>query len=360
MKCKKILGLLLALLLVVGMIPTAMAVEDPPAVNATSTIVIDAYTGRVIYEHNADEQRAIASVTKIMTGYLACEGLTLTDEKLDEMYTISQNAADADGTDGTSMYFLAGDRVSYEVLLYGTMLRSGNDAAAALAEAVAGSEEAFIQRMNEKAEELGMTNTHYSTTSGLVEDNNYSTARDLAVLAKAAMENELFAKLVGTWYIELGDYQIENHNELLSRMRGECLGIKTGYTSLAGRTLVSCAERDGSKFIIVTLNDSYDFDDHEALYEWAFENHPANVLCEKGAAVTTYQIGSQYVPLVAAETLVASVSHSSENVIESYITLPAKVSGAMAEGDVAGSVTYLLNGEELATIDLLYGAIVVN
>ena len=356
MKCKKILGLLLALILAVGMIPAAAAVDDPPTVNATSTIVVDAYTGRVIYENNADEQRPIASVTKIMTGYLACDGLSLTDEKLDEMFTVSEYAAAADGTDGSSLYLLPGDRVSYEVLLYGTMLRSGNDAAMALAEACAGSEEDFIEKMNEKAQELGMTNTHFASTNGLVDENNYSTARDLAVLAKVAMENELFAKVVGTWYIELGDYQIENHNELLSRMRGECLGIKTGFTTAAGRTLVSCAQRDGSKFIIVTLNDSYDFDDHEALYDWAFKNYPANVLCEKGEEVSTYQIGGQTVSLVASETVVASVSHSSENVIESYITLPASISGDRAKGEVAGTVTYLLNGEELAVVDLLYGA----
>lgn len=360
MKCKKILSLLLVLTLLLGMISTANAAEDPPAVSAASTIVIDAYTGRVIYENNADEQRPIASVTKVMTGYLACEGLTLDDAKLDEMYTISDYAAAADGTDGTSMYFVAGDQVSYEVLLYGTMLRSGNDAAVALAEACDGSEEAFLQHMNEKAAELGMDNTHFSSVNGLVDENNYSTARDLAVLAYAAMENELFAKVVGTWYIELGDYQIENHNNLLSYMKGECLGIKTGFTTLAGRTLVSCAERDGSKFIIVTLNDPNDFEDHQALYNWAFENYPANVLCEKGDVVTTFQIGTQTVPLVASETLVASAKHSDEHVIESYITLPAKVSGAVAKGDVAGTVTYLLDGEELGTVDLLYNAIVVN
>ncbi|MBQ3089180.1 MAG: D-alanyl-D-alanine carboxypeptidase [Oscillospiraceae bacterium] len=360
MKCKKMLSLLLALVLMASLIPQASAVESAPAVSAVSTIVVDAYTGSVIYENNADEKLPIASVTKIMTGYLACEGLNLDDEKLDEMYTVSQHAADADGTDGTSLYLLPGDRVSYEVLLYGTMLRSGNDAAAALAEACSGSEEAFIQRMNEKAAELGMENTHFASTNGLVDENNYSTARDLAKLSKVAMENELFAKVVGTWYIELGDFQIENHNELLSIMRGECLGIKTGFTTLAGRTLVSCAERDGSRFIIVTLNDSYDFADHEALYEWAFKNYPANVLCVKGDRVTTLRVGSQSVPLVAADTVVTASAHSSEFVIRSFLTLPGEVSGALAEGSVAGTITYTVNGEELATVDLLYGELLVS
>lgn len=361
MKRRNLLSIALALALVVGLLPIrASAVDDPPATSATSTIVIDAYSGQVIYEDNADEERAIASVTKIMTAYLAVEDMTLDDPRLDETFTVSQHAADSD-EGGTSLYLEAGDVVSFEVLLYGTMLRSGNDAAVALAEACAdGDEDAFIQMMNDKAAELGMENTHYSCPNGLIDEDNYSTARDLAKLAKVAMENELFAKVVGTWYIELGDYQIENHNTLLSTMKGECIGIKTGFTTLAGKTLVSCAERDGSRFIIVTLNDSNDFADHQALYEWAFENYPANVLCTEGKTVTTFYVGSQQVPLLAAQTLVASVPQSEENKIECEMTLPSQVSGAISKGAVAGTATYRINGEEIGTVDLLYGAILVN
>lgn len=350
----------MALALIFGLIPQANAIEEAPATSATSTIVIDAYSGQVLYENNADEERAIASVTKIMTAYLAVEDMTLDDARLDETYTISEHAAASD-EGGTSMYFEAGDQVSFEVLLYGTMLRSGNDAAVALAEACAdGDEDAFIQMMNDKAAELGMEHTHYSCPNGLIDEDNYSTARDLAKLAKIAMENDLFAKVVGTWYIELGDYQIENHNNLLSTMKGECIGIKTGFTTLAGRTLVSCAERSGSRFIIVTLNDANDFVDHQALYEWAFENYPANVLCEEGKTVTTLHVGNQDVPLVAAQTLVSSVPQSADTVIECSMTLPAKISGAISKGAVAGTATYLVNGEELGSVDLLYDAIVVN
>ncbi|MGM9538385.1 MAG: D-alanyl-D-alanine carboxypeptidase family protein [Candidatus Onthomonas sp.] len=357
---KKFLGLALALALVIGLVSQAHAVADPPATSATSTIVIDAYSGQVLYEDNADEQRAIASITKIMTAYLAVEDMTLDDPRLDETYTVSEHAAASD-EGGTSMYFEAGDQVSMEVLLYGTMLRSGNDAAVALAEACAGGdEEAFIQWMNDKAQELGMTNTHYSCPNGLIDEDNYSTARDMAKLAKVAMENELFAKIVGTWYIELGDYQIENHNMLLDQMKGECIGVKTGFTTLAGRTLVSCAERDGSKFIIVTLNDANDYDDHEALYNWAFENYPANVLCEKGKTVTTFHVGNQDVPLVAAQTLVASAAQSSEAPITCTMELPSKVSGAISKGAVAGTATYKVGDQVLGTVDLLYDAILVN
>lgn len=360
MKLRTILGVCLALALTVGLVPQAHAADDPPATSATSTIVIDAYSGQVLYEDNADEQRAIASITKIMTTYLAVEDMTVDDPRLDEVYTVSEHAAASD-EDGTSMYFEAGDEVTMEVLLYGTMLRSGNDAAVALAEACAdGDEDAFIDRMNEKAQELGMTNTHYSCPNGLIDEDNYSTARDMAKLAKVAMENELFAKLAGTWYIELGDYQIENHNMLLDQMKGECIGIKTGFTTLAGRTLVSCAQRDGSKFIIVTLNDQNDYDDHEALYNWAFENYPANVLCEEGETVTTFHVGNQDVPLVAAQTLVASAPQSEENPITCTMELPGQVSGAISQGAVAGTVTYQVGGEVLGTVDLLYSEILVN
>lgn len=360
MKIRKIFAMAAVLALVVGLLPSAHAVDEPPATSATSTIVIDAYSGQVLYEDNADEQRAIASITKIMTAYLAVEDMTLDDPRLDETYTVSEHAAASD-EDGTSMYFEAGDEVTMEVLLYGTMLRSGNDAAVALAEACAdGDEDVFIQRMNEKAQELGMTNTHFSCPNGLIDEDNYSTARDMAKLAKVAMENELFAKIVGTWYIELDKYQIENHNMLLDQMKGECIGVKTGFTTLAGRTLVSCAQRDGSKFIIVTLNDQNDYDDHEALYNWAFENYPANVLCEEGETVTTFHVGDQDIPLVAAQTLVASAPQSSGNVITCTMELPAQVRGAISKGAVAGTVTYQIGDQVLGTVDLLYDAILVN
>lgn len=361
MKRKHLLAAVLALALLVGVLPMkASAVEDAPETSAASVIVIDAYSGQVIYEKNADEERAIASVTKVMTAYLATEGMTLDDARLDEKYTVSQHAADSD-EGGTSLYLEAGQTVTFEELLYGTMLRSGNDAAVALAEACAdGDEAAFIQRMNDKAAELGLTHTHYSCPNGLIDEENYSTARDQATLARAAMQNELFAKVVGTWYIELGSFQIENHNKLLQEMKGECIGVKTGFTTLAGKTLVSCAERDGSRFIIVTLNDADDYADHQALYDWAFKNYPANVLCVEGKTVTTLRIGEMQVPLTAAQTLVASVPTSADNVIQCEMTLPSQVSGAISKGAVAGQATYWLNGEELGTVDLLYSTIVVN
>lgn len=358
LQMKRLTALLCAAVLALSMMPLgARAVEDPPEVHATSVIVVDAYTGDVLYENNADEERAIASVTKIMTGYLACEGLSITDERLDQHYIVSQHAADSD-KDGTSLYLLAGQEVTYEELLYGTMLRSGNDAAVALAEAICdGDEAAFVEKMNEKARELGMTHTHFSNSNGLIDEDNYSTARDLAVLGRVAMENELFAKVVGTWYIELGPFQIENHNNLLKEMKGECLGIKTGFTTLAGNTLVSCAQRNGARFIVVTLNDNDQFTEHKALYEWAFANFPANLLCEEGQPVTTLRMGDMEVPLIASKTLVAT---GKKGMIECQLRLPGKVNGAIAQGSVAGTATYILDGQVLGTVDLLYSTFVVS
>ena len=356
---RRLAALLLCAAMVCPMLARpARAAEDAPETTATSAVVMDAYTGKIIYEKNADEERAIASITKIMTGYLACEGLALDDDKLDERVIVSKHAAESD-KDGTSLYLLPDQEVTYEELLYGTMLRSGNDAAVALAEAVSGSEDAFLERMNAKAQELGMTHSHFSSVNGLVDEDNYSTARDMAVLAKAAMENELFAKVVGTWYIELGPFKIENHNQLLSDMKGECIGIKTGFTTLAGQTLVTCAQRDGSRFIVVTLNDNYQFGDHKRYYEWAFANYPANVLCTEGQSVTTLRIGDMEVPLIASRTLVAS-SVDKSAAIDCAIRLPGRVTGAIAQGAVAGTVTYSLNGEELGTVELTYSSFVVN
>ncbi|MCD8126316.1 MAG: hypothetical protein LUD82_02225 [Clostridiales bacterium] len=190
---------------------------------------------------------------------------------------------------GSSLYLLEGDEITLLSALYGCLLRSGNDCAVVVAETIAGSEEAFADLMNEKAAELGMTSSHFVSCNGLVDEDNYSTARDMAVLGAYAIQNELFAEICGTWVITTEDgYWIENHNKLLS-YDDRCIGIKTGYTSLAGRTLVSCAQDPdtGERVVCVTLNDSYDFDDHIAVYDWAFATYTPKTLCTAGETVTT-------------------------------------------------------------------------
>lgn len=258
MKCFLRLAALAAIL--------TLRVPAAPATSARCAVVMDAGSGEILYESRADEKSLIASTTKIMTGYLAC---SLVD--LDAEIEIPPEAV---GVEGSSLYLKAGERLTGDALLYGMMLHSGNDAATALAIAGAGSEADFVARMNREAESLGLTNTRFANPHGLDDENNYSTARDLAVLTAAALRDENFRRVVSARTKTIGGRVLTNHNKLLWTCEG-CIGVKTGYTKAAGRILVSAAERDGRTLICVTIHDPNDWADHKALYDWAFARCPS-------------------------------------------------------------------------------------
>ncbi len=223
---------------------------------------MDAGSGAVLYEKNADERSLIASTTKIMTGWLACQLVNL-----DAEYEIP---AEAVGVEGSSIYLQAGERLSGEDLLRGMLLHSGNDAATALAIAACGSEAAFVEEMNLTAQDLGLSSTHFANPHGLDDEGNYSTARDLARLTAFTLCDPNFRAAVSTRTAVIGGGRaLTNHNKLLWRVEG-CIGVKTGYTQAAGRILVSAAERGGRTIIIVTIDDPDDWRDHERLYERFF------------------------------------------------------------------------------------------
>ena len=246
------------------------------ALSARSAVVMDAPTGRVLFAQNARERSLIASTTKIMTGLLACEDL----DPLREIVIPTE----AVGIEGSSLYLKAGERLRVIDLLYGMMLRSGNDAAAALAIAHSGSEAAFVRTMNERAEALGLRDTHFANSHGLDDENNFSTAFDLALLARAAMENERFREVVGSKSYHCGDRVFENHNKLLWRCDG-AEGVKTGFTKAAGRILVSSVNRQGRRLICVTIRAPDDWKDHCALYDECFRQYRTVELCSRGQAL---------------------------------------------------------------------------
>lgn len=235
------------------------AVAEAVEVSATAAVLLDADTGQLLYEKNGDEQMLIASTTKIMTALVALE-----QAEPDDTVTVTREHM----TEGSSMYLKPGETVRVEELLYGLLLCSGNDAALALTEC-AGGLEPFVALMNEKAAALGMTHTSFANPNGLDAEGHYSTARDMAVLAAAAMEEPTFRRICSSRAVTIGQRTMENHNRLLRQVEG-CVGLKTGYTKAAGRTLVSCAERDGCRLIAVTLRAGDDWADHAALYEYGF------------------------------------------------------------------------------------------
>ena len=231
------------------------------AVSAQRCILVDAQTGRVLYEKNPDEQGLIASTTKIMTALVVCEQCNV----LDRM----RIPKEAVGIEGSSMYLQEGEVLTVQELLYGLMLRSGNDAAVALAIYCGGTVEGFAEMMNDKARILGMANSHFENPNGLDSPGHYSTARDLAILTQYAMKNPIFSKTVSTKSVTVGNRVLKNHNKLLWQVDGAD-GVKTGYTKAAGRILVSSAQREGRRLICVTMNAPNDWQDHSALLEEGF------------------------------------------------------------------------------------------
>lgn len=235
------------------------AVAEALEVSATAAVLMDADMGQVLYEKNGDRQMLIASTTKIMTALVVLEHAAP-----DDVITVTPDHM----AEGSSMYLRAGETVRVEELLYGLLLCSGNDAALALTEC-AGGLTPFVALMNEKAAALGMARTSFANPNGLDADGHYSTARDMAVLAAAAVENPTFRRICSSRSVTIGQRTMENHNRLLRQVEG-CVGLKTGYTQAAGRTLVSCTERDGCRLVAVTLRDGNDWADHAALYDYGF------------------------------------------------------------------------------------------
>lgn len=236
-------------------------------VSAKGMVLMNADTGEILASKNAHLRLSMASTTKLMTALLLAE--TGTPEKV--VLTTKQMVT----VEGSSMGLLEGDQVSYHALLAGMLLSSGNDAANTTAIAVAGSVDKFVQMMNDRAEQIGMTNTHFVTPSGLDDDEHYSTAYDMALLAVEALKNKYlaFAAASRTMTVSYGsppyDRTLTNHNKLLGSYDG-CIGLKTGFTKKSGRCLVSAARRNGCTVVAVTLCDPDDWDDHRALLDYGF------------------------------------------------------------------------------------------
>ena len=252
------ISFLLSLFLLLG--SPAAAAEDAPALSAKSAVLMGR-DGQILYEKDGDARRLIASTTKLMTAILVLE-----EAALDEQISIRPEWC---RTEGSSMYLEEGQTLTVRQLLLGLLLASGNDAAVALACHTAGSEAAFVRKMNDKAAALGLRDTHFANPHGLNDEAHYSTAADLGRLMAYCMENQGFVALAGTEYCTVGEQTFTNHNKLLGRCPG-CVAGKTGYTEKAGRCLVSCCEREGTRLICVTLSDPDDWADHMALYDWGF------------------------------------------------------------------------------------------
>ena len=315
--------------------------------SAQSAVLMDADTGRVLHEKNADQQRLIASTTKIMTALVICEQCNVLDR-----VRIPKEAV---GVEGSSMYLQEGEVLTVQELLYGLMLRSGNDAAEALAIYCGGTVEGFAQLMNDKARQLGLEDTHFENPHGLDSPGHYSTAKDMAKLASYAMNNPIFAKTVSAKSVTVGQRVLQNHNKLLWQVEGAD-GVKTGYTKAAGRILVSSAVRQGRRLIAVTMNAPDDWQDHKALLEQGFSQYTQEVLVRKGDVLGTVPIAGgtkAYVQLLAGEDFICSVAQQEA----ADIILPPRdfVYAPVAMGQEAGFAHITLNDVPVGKVCLEYG-----
>lgn len=324
------------------------------SLSAESAVVIEAKTGRVVYEKNAYERREMASTTKIMSTLIALE-----QSDLDEYFTVD---SDAIKVEGSSMGLKEGDEVTLRTLCYGMMLPSGNDSANATAVKIAGSVENFAELMNQKAEELGLTDTHFVTPSGLDDDTDehYSTAFDMAKLTAYTLQNDDFREICSQKNAKVTfgnppyDRWLTNNNKLLSMYDG-IIGVKTGFTDKARRCLVSACERDGVTLICVTLNAPDDWNDHMKMYDYGFSQVKNYALpCEFGQLKVNVVGGnSDCVYAKLSQTPTASLFSDELSKVKTEVILNSFYYAPIIDGETLGKVNFYVDGRLVQSVDLI-------
>ncbi|MDR7868023.1 MAG: D-alanyl-D-alanine carboxypeptidase family protein [Sporomusaceae bacterium] len=332
------------------------AAAAPPQIKARAGVLIDAKTGDVLFEKNSREHNAPASTTKIMTAILAIES-----GRLDNPVRVSLRAA---ATRGSSMHLYAGQVLSLHELLSGLLLRSGNDAAVAIAEHLAGTNEAFVAQMNERARALGATDTHFRNPHGLSAPGHYSSAYDLALLARFALADPTFAALVGSkeisieWLDRRGrekDVNLRNTNKLLWMLE-EADGVKTGTTGEAGPCLVSSATRGNHKLIAVVLNDHSRWYDSMQLLKFGFDNYDLYEYADQGALIATLPVESGLaatVDAVAAAPAALVLPAADYPRVTVEVDLPKKIKAPVYQGQKIGEIIFFVGDKAEKTVDIV-------
>lgn len=319
-------------------------------VSASSAYAFEVDTGNTVFEKNADEKMNMASTTKIMTAIVAIENASI--EKVIEI------TSEMVGIEGSSIYLKEGEIFTLEELLYALLLESANDASVAIAYTVGGSIDSFVAMMNEKAIELGLKNTHFANPHGLDHEEHYTTARELAILAKYAMENPIFYDMVSTYkkVIPLGEdgsRVLINHNKLLRSYDG-VIGVKTGFTKKSGRCLVSCAEVDGVRIIAVTLNAPNDWNDHAKMLDLGFSEYENIKLADVGdynIALNVINGTKSSVLCSNLDSLDVTLKHGNIN-ISAYLEANRMVGVPIKQGDLLGRIVFKNNDKEIASLNL--------
>jgi len=330
---KKIIVVFLLLILLVPINASGLSLS------CRSCVLMDSDSGRVLYQKDKDNPRLIASITKIMTAILAIES-----GRLEEVVTVGEEVLTMYGS---NIYIELGEKMKLLDLVYGLMLRSGNDAAIVIATFIGGTEEKFVEMMNKKAQEIGMTNTIFNNSHGLDEvTQNKSTAYDMALLSSYASHNKTYMEIVGTkkYTIQTDkkSYLWNNRNKLLN-LYEYATGGKTGYTPSAGRTLVTNASNNGLNLTAVTLNDGNEYISHEAMYDYGFENYKNYKILDK----KKFKIDSAYYPnkIYIEEDFTYPLTEEEKENVKVLVKL-TKLDD-VKDKDEVGVVIVKLNNEEI-------------
>ena len=320
------------------------------SVSAEHAVLVEANSGDIIYSKSANVRAPMASTTKIMTAILAIENATL-----DELVKIPIEAV---GIEGSSVYLQKGEVFTVSDLLYAVLLQSANDASVALAIHVGGNVESFVEMMNSKACQLGLTDTHFTNPHGLDDPEHYTTANELAIIARYAMQNSMFREFVSTKSITISTENctrtLANHNKLL-RMYDGTIGIKTGFTRKSGRCLVSCAQQNGVMLIAVTLNAPSDWHDHKIMLDYGFNEYSSVLLAEAGDYKLLLDcVNGEQREVICSNLDSLSVSLKKEQKKNIRAVLEAKrfLFAPVKQGEIIGQIVYYIDDKKIASLDL--------
>lgn len=362
-KIRKIFGIIIIIILIFSNYSYAVPQQNtqqsapqngPPSVSAQSAIVMDASSGRILFEKNAFQKRPMASTTKIMTAIVALENGNLND-----IITVSPKAA---RIEGSSIWLAENETLTLEDALYGLLMKSGNDAATAIAEHIGGgSVDNFAAMMNAKAKEIGAVNTSFKNPHGLDANGHYTTAYDLALIARYGLTNiPKFAEIVKTketkipWQGHDWDRYLKNSNKLLWAYPGTD-GVKTGFTKKAGRCLVSSTTKNGWQLVAVTLNDGDDWNDHKKMMDYAFSTYKPKLLFEKNQFLKTVMVKNGKRKTAALETqneVILPLLDGEETKIRLEYDVPDYIEAPVSPAQTVGMVTYYIGNERIGNVKL--------
>lgn len=338
-------------------LPMSVNAVSAESITAPSAVLMEASTGKVLFEKNSHEQRPCASITKVMTMLLVCEAIDSGKLSLDDMVTSSAHAA---GMGGSDIWLEEGEMMSVHDMIKATVVASANDAAVALAEHLCGSEEAFVSKMNEKAKALGMNDTVFKNCNGLDEEGHLTSAYDVAVMSKELMKHEMIFEYTSIWLDNLrdGKTQIVNTNKLLKTYNG-ITGLKTGTTDDAGCCMSASATRDNLSLVAVVLGcgtGKERFADAAALLDYGFANYSVKELSlpKDFANIIKVENGMEKNVGISCEVKGNVVlDKNSQTEIKENLKLPEKITAPITKGQKLGTLTYSTESETIYTFDIV-------